>query len=210
MYKNRFNKQIEKKYAIWKVLCKNFFQKFIDKNFIVCDIAAGYCEFINNINCKQKIAFDLNPDLLLYANTDVKAVQDSLFNIKKHLNCEIDVIFASNILEHLDNKEAVIEAIHLCRESLSEKGKLMILQPNIKLTGGAYWDFIDHKVPLTDLSLEEAAKICGLKLKYKIVRFLPYTTQSKIPKHPALVWLYLKIPFVWHFLGQQSFLIFEK
>ncbi|MCL1957750.1 MAG: hypothetical protein FWF63_10530 [Fibromonadales bacterium] len=209
LYKNRFDKQLEKKNAIWKILCKYFFQKFIDENSIVCDIAAGNCEFINNIKAKQKIAFDLNPDLSLYAHSSVKAVQDSFFNMGKHLTCKADIIFASNVLEHLDNKEAVVDAIRLCREFLTESGKLIILQPNIKFTGAAYWDFIDHKVALTDLSLEEAAKICGLKLKYKILRFLPYTTQSKIPKHPFFVWLYLKIPLAWRFMGQQSFLIFE-
>lgn len=210
VYKNRFDKQTERKNAIWKILCKNFFQKFIDKNSVVCDIAAGYCEFINNIECKTKIAFDLNPDLLLHAAPNVKAVKDSFFNMDKYLDCKADVIFASNVLEHLDNKESVVDAIRLCKENLTEKGNLIILQPNIKLTGGAYWDFIDHKVALTDLSLEEAAKICGLRLNCKIVRFLPYTTQSKIPQHPALVWLYLKIPLAWRFLGQQSFLVFEK
>jgi 2-polyprenyl-3-methyl-5-hydroxy-6-metoxy-1,4-benzoquinol methylase len=209
LYQNRFDKR-NRKNAIWKILCKKFFQKFIDKNFIVCDIAAGNCEFINNIECKQKIAFDLNPDLPLYADANVETVQDSFFNMNKYLTNKIDIIFISNVLEHLDTKEMVIEAIRLCRENLSENGKLIILQPNIKLTGGAYWDFIDHKLALTDLSLEEAAKICDLKLNYKIVRFLPYTTKSKMPQHPVLVWFYLKIPLAWRFLGQQSFLVFEK
>ena len=30
------------------------------KNFTVLDIGAGYCEFINNIQCAQKYAIDLN------------------------------------------------------------------------------------------------------------------------------------------------------
>ena len=52
LYKQRFNKnELHRKNAIWKILCKNFFQKYISKNSSVLDIGAGYCEFINNIQC---------------------------------------------------------------------------------------------------------------------------------------------------------------
>ena len=86
----------------------------------------------------------------------------------------------------------------------------MILQPNIKYTGGAYWDFIDHKVPLTDKALVEAGELCGFKMNKNIPRFLPYTTKSAIPQSPIFVFLYLKLPIAWYFLGKQSFLVMEK
>ena len=47
---------------LWKVLCADFFQRFIPQDAIVIDLAAGYCEFINNISCARKIAIDLNPE----------------------------------------------------------------------------------------------------------------------------------------------------
>jgi hypothetical protein len=90
-------------------------------------------------------------------------------------------------------------------------GKLLILQPNIKYTGGAYWDFIDHKVALTEQSLIEAGELCGLKVNNCLRRFLPYTTKSNIPQHPFFVWLYLKLlPLSGFFMGQQTFLVLEK
>jgi hypothetical protein len=85
------------------------------------------------------------------------------------------------------------------------------LQPNIRYTGAAYWDFIDHKIALTDRALIEAGEMCGLKVVRCIRKFLPYTTKSKFPQHPFLIWLYLKLmPVSGFFMGQQSFLILEK
>lgn len=95
--------------------------------------------------------------------------------------------------------------------NLNGGGKLLILQPDIKYTGNAYWDFIDHKVALTGQALIEAGEICGLKVIYHWRKFLPYTTKSKIPQHPFFVWLYLKcMPVSSFFMGQQTFLILEK
>ncbi|GHV67803.1 hypothetical protein FACS1894199_13990 [Bacteroidia bacterium] len=224
LYSARFESQkvLDRKNKIWQVLCKHFFQKHIPTDGVVLDIAAGYCEFINNIEAKKKIAFDLNPDVKRFANKDVQVFNESFFDMTKHLQgAQVDIIFASNILEHLDSKEQVIAAIRVCSEVLKSVkilnnvkiwgGKMLILQPNIKYAGAAYWDFIDHKVALTELALIEAGEMCGLKVSYCLRKFLPYTTKSKLPQHPFLIWLYLKLmPLSGFFMGAQSFLILEK
>lgn len=211
LYANRFdNDHNERKLKIWAILCKHFFQRFIPRDGVVMDIAAGSCEFINGIEAKEKIAVDANPNVGKFAKDDVAVINDSLFNIGKHLDKKTDIIFASNIFEHLSSKEDVISAIKVCYENLAAGGRLLILQPNIKYAKGAYWDFIDHKVPLTDKALIEAGELCGFKVVKNIPRFLPYTTKSAIPQNPFLVFLYLKMPFAWRFLGSQSFLVMEK
>jgi hypothetical protein len=215
LYTKRFDNALvlARKNKIWQILCKHFFQKQINEDSVVLDIAAGYCEFINNIKAKEKIAFDLNPDTKRYANESVQTIEDSFFNMDAHLqNKKVDVIFASNIFEHLDTKEQVVLAIKKCSEALNfNSGKLMILQPDIRYTGAAYWDFIDHKVALTGEALIEAGEMCGLKTVYHIRKFLPYTTKSKLPQHPFLIWLYLKLmPVSGFFMGQQTFLILEN
>jgi SAM-dependent methyltransferase len=174
------------------------------------DIAAGNCEFINNIEAKEKIAVDINPDIYNFAGKNVAIINDSIFNAVKFFKKECDIIFASNFLEHLNSKEDVISVIKICYQYLTPGGKLLILQPNIKYTGGAYWDFIDHKIPLTDKALIEAGELCGFTIKKNIPRFLPYTTKSSIPQSPIFVFLYLKLPVAWYFLGKQSFLVMEK
>jgi 2-polyprenyl-3-methyl-5-hydroxy-6-metoxy-1,4-benzoquinol methylase len=214
LYNKRFDnsKILERKNKIWQVLCHSFFQKYIPEGSTVLDIASGYCEFINNIKAGEKIAFDLNPDTKLHAAKDVQVVEDSFFNMEAHLQGKkVDIIFASNIFEHLDTKDQVVLAIKKSAEALNPKGRLIILQPDIRHTGAAYWDFIDHKVALTGEALIEAGEMCGLKVACQIRKFLPYTTKSKLPQHPFLIWLYLKLmPLSGFFMGQQTFLILEK
>jgi hypothetical protein len=70
--------------------------------------------------------------------------------------------------------------------------------------GAAYWDFIDHKVALTERSLVEAAETAGFQMERLVVRFLPYTTKSRLPQHPLVVRAYLHLRFAWPFLGGQT------
>jgi hypothetical protein len=55
IYADRFDKDEEKRRVMWKILVKDYFQKFVGEKDTVLDLAAGYCEFINNIKCKKKI-----------------------------------------------------------------------------------------------------------------------------------------------------------
>jgi len=89
-------------------------------------------------------------------------------------------------------------------------GRVLILQPNIRLTGGKYWDFIDHQTALTERSLAEAAMMAGFRTSQVVTRFLPYTTKSRLPKQPWLVKAYLSFPPIWWLLGKQTLYLGEK
>jgi SAM-dependent methyltransferase len=211
LYAQRFqDKQNARKRKIWGTICEHFLQKYIPSESVVMDIAAGNCEFINAIEAKEKIAVDVNSNIYAHVFGNIQVINDSFFNLGNYTDKKCDIIFASNIFEHLNSKEEVISAIKICYQHLVPGGKLLILQPNIKFTGGAYWDFIDHKVPLTEKSLIEAGKLAGFTITKNISRFLPYTTKSSIPQNPFFVFLYLKLPFLWFFLGKQSFLVMAK
>lgn len=93
------------------------------------------------------------------------------------------------------------------RGILKPGGRMIVLQPNIRLVGSAYWDFLDHKTPLTDSSLAEAAITSGFEIEHLIPRFLPYTTKSRLPQHPALVRAYLRVPLAWRVMGKQTLLV---
>ena len=69
----------------------------------------------------------------------------------------------SNYLEHLPSGDAVIAQLEVARRLLKPGGRVLVLQPNIRLVGAAYWDFIDHKVALTEKSLVEAGELAGLE-----------------------------------------------
>lgn len=208
IYKTRFN-DIEERKIIWKVLVEDFFQQFIKKDNIVLDVACGYGEFINQINCGKKYAIDLNPDTTKYLNKNITFYSQSSTKMKSIKNNLIDKIFVSNFFEHI-KREDIVETIKEFKRTLKSGGEVLILQPNIRFCTKDYWMFFDHVTPIDDRALEEIFSSYNFRLKRRILRFLPYTTKSKLPKSPLLVKFYLKLPILWRIFGQQSFLIFKK
>ena len=196
-----------RKGRVWRVLCRAFFQQYIRPGDTVLDIGAGYCEFINHIECRRRIALDLEQDLATHAAPGVEVVYGSGEDLSAFADGTVDVVFASNVFEHLRTKQNLLNVLGEIRRVLRTGGRLLILQPNIRYTGGAYWDFFDHHLPLTERSLAEALALAGLKPVEVRARFLPYTTKSGLPQHPALVWLYLKLPIAQRLLGQQSWIV---
>ena len=94
--------------------------------------------------------------------------------------------------------------------SLRPGGRVIVLQPNIRLVGPRYWDFIDHKVALTERSLLEAAELAGLRTVELITRFLPYSTKGRLPASPRLVRAYLAFRPAWRLLGRQTLFVGER
>lgn len=208
LYRGRFPEAaLAEKNAIWRIICGTFLSRFVQTSDTVVDIGAGYCEFINNINASRKIAVDLNPDVRRFANADVIVINESCTSIATLPPASVDVVFMSNFLEHLPDKQMVLDTFTEARRILRTGGRLLILQPNIRFVGGEYWDFFDHHTPLTDRSLVEAMHMTGFRVTTCIPRFLPYTTRSALPQHPLLVKLYLHVPMAWRLLGKQAFVV---
>lgn len=211
LYSQRFPDQnLAHKNAIWKVICHRFLSRYIKPIDTVVDIGAGYCEFINNIDCAKKIAVDLNPDVRRFANPDVEVLNESCTAIKTLAPDSVDVVFMSNFLEHLPNKQLILETFQEAHRVLKPKGLIVVLQPNIRFVKGEYWDFFDHHTPLTDRSLCEALTLEKFTITRSIARFLPYTTKSALPQAPWLVHLYLSVPLAWRLLGKQALVVGRK
>jgi hypothetical protein len=82
--------------------------------------------------------------------------------------------------------------------------------PNIKYVSGAYWDFWDHYLPLTELSLSEGLETNGFAVEICHARFLPYT-MVKARRYPTfLLVCYLRLPWVWRFAGKQFLIVARK
>ncbi|MEH2235902.1 class I SAM-dependent methyltransferase [Nostoc sp.] len=208
LYSNRFDHQQRRaKIALWKTLIEEFLQKYVENNSITLDIGGGYCEFINNIQARKKYLIDLNPDSKNFANPDVNVLNLDILNLteQKKITERFDKIFVSNFFEHLSNKEELIEVLLFCFNYLKPGGAILIIQPNFKYSMKEYYDFIDHQLPITHLSLQELLHTLGFKIDVLIPRFLPYSTKGR-PGSPNLLKLYLKLPFLWNFLGGQMFI----
>ena len=154
---------------------------------------------------------DLNPDAKLFAKHDVKVLNLNILdtNDLKKVDQEFDVIFVSNFFEHLASKEELVKVLAFCFHFLKPNGSLLIIQPNFRYSYKEYYDFIDHQLPITHLSLQEILQTIGFKIDILIPRFLPYSTKGR-PASPNLLKIYLKFPFLWRFLGGQMFIKASK
>lgn len=213
LYNSRFTsfERIRKK-ELWKILCQDFLQRFVQRYDVVVDVGAGHCEFINNIKCFRKIAVDINKDINKFANKDVKVIIHTVKELKKILKSNsVNIIFMSNLLEHLDNKEDVFRLLNESFQVLKKGGRLLIMQPDIGLVGNRYWDYFDHKVPITAASLTEVLKAIGFEISDLHYPFLPYSTKIKyFPLWPVLLKIYLRCKPLHHIFGKQFFVCAKK
>jgi ubiquinone/menaquinone biosynthesis C-methylase UbiE len=209
IYERRFGKDAVFRQKMYSVLCSKFFQKYISKNATVLDVAAGYCEFINNIQAKHKIALDINPDIRKFADKSVKIILAPSTDMSKIYSNTIDNVFISNFFEHI-TKEDIIKTLNEIHRVLKKGGKLMILQPNIRYSYNDYWMFFDHITPLDDRSLCEVLELTNFKIVESRPKFLPYSTKSKLPKSIILLRIYLKLPILQRIMGKQAFVVAQK
>ncbi len=211
LYQQRFpEEELARKAAIWKVLCEAYFQRYIPRESTVLDLACGYGEFINHIQAARKLAVDLNPDSPSHLAADVHFEQRGALEIGEDLAGQADVVFTSNFLEHLADKRELEALLAQVRTVLRPGGRFIIMGPNLRYLPGEYWDFYDHSLGLTHLSLSEALQLSGFSVEHCIGRFLPYTTKGALPTHPSLVRWYLRFPVAWKLLGKQFFIVAER
>lgn len=207
IYDLRFGeREIESKEGVWREIGR-YLQRYIPDGAVVMDLAADRGHFIRYVDAREKWASDLR-DTSEYMPPDVRFTQSSGLLLAEHAPAEhFDVVFMSNYLEHLESAEAVVEQLRVVHGLLKPGGRVMVLQPNIKLVGPSYWDYIDHRVALTERSLVEAASLAGFRTDVLISRFLPYTVKGRLPTHPLLVRAYLAFRPAWWLLGKQTLYI---
>jgi hypothetical protein len=103
------------------------------------------------------------------------------------------VVFASNLLEHLERPAASALLVESARV-LRPGGRLILLQPNFRLNPGAYFDDYTHVAIYTDRSLPDYLVSERWRIVRKYPRFLPLTMKSKGSALTFLVPWYLRSP----------------
>jgi dolichol-phosphate mannosyltransferase len=192
---------------LWRILVDDYFSRWIEADATVLDFGCGHGEFINAVRAGRRIAVDVRETAAKYLDEGVEFVSASDVRIPSVADNSVDVIFCSNLLEHLPDRETVTRLLREFARMLSSNGRLLILGPNLRYTGSAYWDFFDHILPITDKSLIEALATADLVPEKVIPRFLPYTTVGSRLIPLALVRPYLRIPLAWRFFGAQFFAV---
>lgn len=198
----------ERRAIVWKEIVR-FLNKFISKDSTVVDLGAGYCDFINNVNAIKKYAIDISPELRNFANDDVIQINKTGWNFNQIPDYSIDVIHASNFLEHFSDND--LEKIFVeIKRILRPNGKLILMQPNYRLSYKNYFDDPTHKKVFSDSTLESFLISQNFKIILKMPRFLPFSMRSNsslIPKWllPIIVRLYIYSPLKL-FAGQMLFI----
>lgn len=131
----------EDRERLWSVLVRYLQKRYIPSDAVVLDIGAGYCHFINNVEahvCSCTMMTDL---------------ADSYF----------DVVFASNLFEHLE-RGAFWQTLKQVRRVLKSRGKLIVIQPNFRLCYKNYFDDYTHVQVFTDTSLVDALESVGFQV----------------------------------------------
>jgi SAM-dependent methyltransferase len=210
IYSNRFSASEQYRNKVWRTLIEHWFQKLIPPDASVLDLGCGFGQFINNVRCGKKYAMDLNPTAKQKLDPSVQFLMQDCSTAWDLPESSLDIVFTSNFFEHLFSKTDLKNTISQVKRCLKPGGRIIAMGPNIKYVPGAYWDFFDHYLALTELSLKEAFDTGGLHTTTAIDRFLPYTMVNA-PEYPvAFMRLYLAIPLAWKVMGKQFLVIAEK
>jgi ubiquinone/menaquinone biosynthesis C-methylase UbiE len=185
--------------AVWKTICA-WLQRDVPPSAIVLDLGAGYCDFANHIRAARKIAVDVVDSVRYAAAGDVEVRVGSCTRLAFAADESVDVVFASNLLEHLPVTDIELTLAEV-RRVLKPGGKLLIIQPNFRYCYREYFDDYTHVTIFTDRSLCDVLSMAGLKPMKVIRRFLPFSMASRLPVVVPLVWLYLRSP-IKPFAGQ--------
>ncbi len=210
VYNRRFAGSERRRLMVWRTLTRHYFQRWIKSKDTILDVGAGYCEFINTITAAHKYALDSNPATAQKAAPGITVLSQEASQPWPLAPESVDVIFSSNFFEHLTSK---LDFFHCLREAhriLRPEGLLIALGPNIRFCSDAYWDFIDHHLPLSDRSMAEALEIAGFEIDRVIPRFLPFTMSNGAPYRAFMVRLYLMLPLAQRLWGKQFLVVARK
>jgi len=207
IYRQRFTGRQEYRNRVWQVLIGSFFQKFVAVDASVLDLGCGYGEFINNVRCATKYGMDLNPTSRRMLAAGIRFLEQDCSTPWPLADHSLDVVFTSNFFEHLPDKPTLTATLTQAHRCLKPGGRLIAMGPNIKDLPGAYWDFYDHFLPLTEQSLSEGMRNRGFEIELCRSRFLPYT-MVRAPEYPLmLLRIYLAMPWAWALFGRQFLVV---
>lgn len=177
---------------VWRHLCA-YLERWIPPDSDVLELGAGWCDFANLVRARSVTAVDLESVVLSAAAPHVRAIVGDCTDLTEIGDEGFDVVFASNLLEHLERAQSdrlLAEAMRVLRPG----GRLILLQPNFRLQPGRYFDDFTHVAIFTDVSLSDYLAASGWLVEHVAARFLPLSMRSRGSSLSFLVPWYLRSP----------------
>jgi len=183
---------------VWRAVTRYIQAKYIPPNSRILDVGAGYCDFINNAVGVERHAVDIWSRVGDFAAEGVSAHVGNCGRMAFLADRSVDVVFASNIFEHLTHEELLTTLAEI-RRVLSHGGRLIVLQPNFKYCYRTYFDDYTHLQIFTHAGMYDLLEMAGLRILDVAPRFLPVnmkqTLKLRLPFLGAIVAAYLRLPF---------------
>ncbi len=184
--------------GIWREVARYVQERYIPEGARILDLGAGYCDFINHVRGRERHALDIFERLHEFAREGVQAHIQDCTDLSPFGDSSFDVVFASNLFEHLPHDE-LLRTVAEIRRVLRPDGRLILLQPNFKYCYRTYFDDYTHLGVFTHMGMWDFLEMAGLEVERMHARFLPVNMKStlrlRIPFLPLVVRLYLHLPF---------------
>lgn len=203
-YKTRF-KFDPGRQKVWRAITE-YLQPYVGEDKTVLDLGTGYGDFINLVEAKTKYALDLNPAAADYLDESITFINKRADESDDITDGTLDVMFSSNLFEHLDRTELDVAMAAVTR-AMKPGGTLILVGPNFRYAYREYFDDYTHKTIYTHVSLADLMYEYGFEPVKIMPRFLPLSLKSRLPKSYWLTKLYLASPV--KPMGKQMLLIFE-
>lgn len=178
---------------VWQHLCSYLGSRWVAPDSAVLELGAGWCDFSNAVVARRVVAMDIDATVAKAAAAHVTAEVGDCTDLSRFGDATFDVVFASNLLEHLERPVAT-QLLRESRRVLRPGGRLILMQPNFRLNPGRYFDDYTHVAIFTDQSLPDFLTAEGWTVTDVKARFLPLTLKSRGSGLTFLVPWYLRSP----------------